>query len=72
MIESFSVFAAAVLAAHAAGRENWLATLGAELFLFGRLACAALYIAGVPYVRTVAWTVAITGVLLVLRAPVLN
>ena len=66
MVESFVVFAAVVLVAHAAGRENWLTTLGAELFLFGRLAYVALYIAGVAYLRTVAWTVAVTGILLVL------
>ena len=66
MIESFAVFAAVVLATHAAGRENWLTTLGAQLFLTGRLAYAALYIGGVPYLRTAAWTVAITGILLVL------
>ena len=66
MVESFAVFAAAMLTVHIAGRENALSTLGGALFFFGRLAYLAIYVAGIPYARTVAWSVAVAGILLVL------
>ena len=66
MVESLVVFAAAVLTAHAAGRETELTALGAQLFFWSRLAYWPTYLAGIPYLRTIIWTVAITGILLVL------
>ena len=65
MIESLAVFAAAVLVAHVAGRENGLTSIGSQLFFWSRLAYTAVYLAGIPYLRTVVWTVAVTGILLV-------
>lgn len=66
MVESLVIFAAAVLAVHAAGREDGLTALGAELFFWSRLAYLPIYIIGVPYLRTIVWTIAITGIALVL------
>ncbi len=39
--------------------------LGAQLFFWGRLAHAVVYIAGIPWVQTVAWFVSVIGLLLI-------
>ena len=65
MLESLVLFVALVLVAHAAGVSNAMTVLGAQLFVAGRIAFAAIYIAGVPYLRTAAWTVAVVGLVLI-------
>ena len=65
MLENLVLFAALVLVAHAAGRENAMTALGAQLFLWGRVAFAAIYIIGIPYLRTAAWTVGLVGLVLI-------
>lgn len=67
-LETFPFFAAAVLAVIALGRANPHTALGAQLYLWGRVAYVPLYAAGLPYVRTLAWGVSIAGLLLVLSA----
>lgn len=66
MLESLVLFAALVLSAQAIGVSNAMTVLGAQLFLWGRVAYAVLYIAGVPWARTGAWAVAVLGMLLIL------
>ena len=61
MLESLVLFAILVLVAHAAGRSNPMTVMGAQLFLGGRVAFAAVYLAGIPWVRTVAWAASMTG-----------
>jgi uncharacterized MAPEG superfamily protein len=61
MLESLVLFAALVLTAQAAGVSNAITVLGAELFLWARVAYAVLYCAGVPIARTAAWAVAMAG-----------
>jgi uncharacterized MAPEG superfamily protein len=39
--------------------------LGAQLFFWGRVACAIVYIAGIPWIRTAAWTVSVIGLILI-------
>lgn len=65
MLENLLVFAIVVLVAHAAGRANATTALGAALFFWARLAYAVIYVAGVPWLRTAAWAVALAGILLV-------
>jgi uncharacterized MAPEG superfamily protein len=67
MLESLPVFAAIVLAAHVAGRIDEISMLGAQLFFWGRLSYAVIYIAGITYLRTLAWGVAVTGIVLIAR-----
>ena len=66
MLESLVLFAALVLTAHAAGISNAMTVLGAQLFLWGRVAYAVLYVAGVPWARTAAWATAVLGMLMIL------
>ena len=61
MLENLPPFAALVLVAQVAGVSNEATALGAVLFFWGRVAHAVIYIAGVPYVRTVAFIVALSG-----------
>ena len=65
-METFPLFAAAVLIAYAAGRHNWMTIWGAQLYFWARVAYVPLYAFGVTYVRTLAWTVATLGIVLVL------
>jgi len=64
MLESLVLFAVLVLVAHAAGISNGATRLGAALFFWGRVAHAVIYMAGIPWLRTAAWTVSVVGLLL--------
>jgi uncharacterized MAPEG superfamily protein len=66
MLESLVVFAIFVLAAYATNRLNSTTALGANLFFWGRVAYAVVYLAGIPWIRTLVWGVSIAGALLVL------
>ncbi len=59
------LFAALVLAAQVAGKLNATTALGAQLFFWGRLAYAAVYLIGIPWLRTGVWAVAIVGLILI-------
>ena len=61
MLENLIPFTGLVLAAHLAGVSGDETARGATLFFWGRLAHAAIYVAGIPYLRTVAFVVAIGG-----------
>jgi uncharacterized MAPEG superfamily protein len=68
LFETLPLFAAAVLIAHAAGREGGTTTLGAWLYFGGRVVYLPLYAFGVPFVRSMAWGVALAGLLMILFA----
>jgi uncharacterized MAPEG superfamily protein len=68
MLENLIPFTALVLAAHLAGVAGEGTARGATLFFWGRLAHATVYIAGIPYLRTAAFLVAIAGMLQISRA----
>ena len=63
MLENLVLFAALVLVAQAAGKANAMTALGAQLFFWGRLVYAVVYIAGIPWVRTAVWAVSIIGLI---------
>ena len=65
MLESLVLFAALVLSTHAAGISNPGTVLGAQLFLWARVAYAVLYIAGVPIARTIVWTLSMAGLVVI-------
>jgi uncharacterized MAPEG superfamily protein len=65
MLESLVLFAILVLVARALNVSDSLTLLGAQLFFWGRVAHAVLYIAGISWVRTAAWVVSVVGLLLV-------
>jgi uncharacterized MAPEG superfamily protein len=65
MLESLVLFAVLVLVAHIIGIHNPMTLLGVQLFFWGRVAHAIIYIAGLPWLRTVAWTVSVVGLVLI-------
>jgi uncharacterized MAPEG superfamily protein len=65
MLENLVLFAALVLVAVAAGKTNDMTLLGAQLFFWARLAYAAIYVAGIIWVRTAAWAVSMAGLIVI-------
>lgn len=66
MLENLVLFAIAVLVAKLAGVSNANTVLGAQLFFWGRVAHAALYLGGIAWARTAAFAVSIVGLLMIL------
>src|SRR6266550_4744310 len=66
MLESLIIFAALVLVAQIAGKTNVATALGAQLFFWGRLAYAPVYVIGIPWLRTGLWGVSFVGLLQIL------
>lgn len=66
MLESLVLFTALVFVVQATGRANAMTALGAQLFFWGRLLYAPIYVAGIQWLRTGAWGVSIIGLLLIL------
>jgi len=65
MLESLVLFAILVFAAQLANAANSVTALGAAIFFWARVAHAILYIAGVPWLRTLSWLAAIVGLFLI-------
>lgn len=65
MLENLVLFAALVLVAHAAGRENDMTALGAQIFLWSRAAYAVVYIIGIPWLRTALFGVSVVGLVMI-------
>lgn len=65
MLESLVLFAALVLVAQAAGKADAATALGAQLFFWGRLAYAVVYLIGIPWLRTGVWAVSIAGLVVI-------
>ena len=64
-VESFAPFAALVIAVHLAGKADAMTAFWAMAYFWLRLAHAAVYLAGWPYIRTVIFVlgwVCVTGV----------
>jgi uncharacterized MAPEG superfamily protein len=67
-LETFPLFAAAVLAAHLLQQHDGMTVLGTQLYFWARLAYVPVYAAGIPYLRTLVWAVSIVGMVLVVLA----
>jgi uncharacterized MAPEG superfamily protein len=65
-LETFPLFAAAVLIAQAVGRHNWMTEWGAVLYLVARVVYVPLYVLGVSLVRSLVWNVGTVGIMLLL------
>jgi uncharacterized MAPEG superfamily protein len=65
-LETFPLFAVAVLIADATNRHGWLAVWGAQIYFYARVLYLPIYAAGLPVVRTVVWGVATLGIVMVL------
>jgi len=65
MLENLVLFAALVLIAFFAQKTNNMTLLGAQLFFWARLAYAAVYLVGIPWLRTGVWFVSAAGLVLI-------
>lgn len=65
MLENLVLFAALVLAAVVAGKTNAMTLLGAQIFLWGRVAYAVVYVVGIPWLRTGVWSVSVAGLAMI-------
>jgi len=65
MALNLGLFAALVLAAAAMGKSNDMTVLGAQIFFWCRVAYAVIYLAGLPWLRTLSWVGSIIGLLLI-------
>lgn len=67
-LETFPLFAAAVIACVLAGKTGPLTLYGAVLYVVARALYVPLYASGVAVVRTLAWTASVIGILMVVVA----
>ena len=67
-LETFPFFAAVVLGALATGRASAATALGVQLYFWARLAYFPIYLAGIPFLRTLVWIVSLWGLLKVMWA----
>ena len=67
LTEGLVPFVALVLVAHAVGVSNAATVMGAQLFFYARVAYAVIYIAGIPWIRTIVWIAGLVGMLMILR-----
>jgi uncharacterized MAPEG superfamily protein len=70
-METFPLFVVAILVTQMSGVHNELTHWGAVAYIGGRIAYTALYVSGIPLIRSVFWNIAAFGMLLVLAAPFL-
>ena len=62
-VESFAPFAALVIVAHLTGKANATTAFLATSFFWLRLAHAVVYLLGIPYLRTVIYTLGFVAVI---------
>lgn len=65
MLESLVLFAALVLISVLSNKTNSSTLMGAQIFVWARLAYAAIYLAGIPWLRTLVWFVSIIGLAII-------
>ena len=65
MLRNLVLFASLVLVAMATGKVNETVVLGAQIFFWARVAYAAIYVAGIIWLRTLAWLVSIIGLVMI-------
>ena len=68
MVENLAPFTALVLVAQASGHANATTALGATLFFWARLVHAVVFIAGIPWLRTLAFLVGVIGMAMIFFA----
>ena len=65
MIENMVLFTALVLIAAVSGKANATTAMGALVFFWARLVYAVIFLLGIPWLRTVAWTVSVIGMVMI-------
>lgn len=68
LIEAIAIFAPIAITVQVLNLGNDTSALGAELFVIARVVHALVYIAGIPWVRTLAWFAGVAGIFMVASA----
>lgn len=66
LLETYPGFIALALALVVTGKVGGMAAAGAWIWLTARVVYVVLYAAGIPVLRTIAWTVSIIGLVMML------
>ena len=64
LIETYGVFVALAVAIEISGRSDALTVWGAQLYFWARIAYLPLYLFGVVFIRSLVWSVAALGLVL--------
>jgi uncharacterized MAPEG superfamily protein len=67
-LETFPLFAAAVLLIHTLDKGTSTSVLGAQIYVWARLLYVPAYVIGVPFLRTLIWAASFAGILMVMAA----
>ncbi|MDP2259790.1 MAG: MAPEG family protein [Caulobacter sp.] len=67
-LETFAIFAAAVLLLSHLGQEDRISLIGSVLYVAGRVLFLPLYAFGAPWLRTFSWNLATLGLVMVMAA----
>jgi uncharacterized MAPEG superfamily protein len=65
MVGNLVLFAALETAVAAMGRSTETTMLGAQLFVWCRVAYAVIYLAGLPWLRTLSWVGSVIGLVMI-------
>lgn len=68
MIENMVLFVPLVLAVQVAGVSNADTVMGAQIFVVARVFHAGIYLAGIPWIRPLAWAVSVVGLIMIASA----
>jgi uncharacterized MAPEG superfamily protein len=68
MLENLVLFAVVVLVAHVGGVAPERILPGAKIFFWARVVYFPVYLAGIPWLRTVVWAVAVYGMAMIALA----
>jgi uncharacterized MAPEG superfamily protein len=67
-LETFALFAAAVLLAHALDKTTANSALGAQIYLWARALYIPAYVFAIPFLRTLIWVASLVGIVMVMSA----
>lgn len=65
LMEALAIFAPIAIAVHVLGLSNDTTVLGAQIFFISRVIHTIVFVIGVPWVRTTAWTTGVIGIVMV-------
>ncbi len=66
ILETLVLFAILVLVAHVTDRANATTALGAAIYFWARVAHAAIYVAGITWIRSLAFGISMVGLVMIL------
>ncbi|TAM94719.1 MAG: hypothetical protein EPN40_11430 [Rhodanobacteraceae bacterium] len=67
-LETFAFFAAAALAVVLAHKSNTWSAMGVQIYFWARVVYLPVYVAGIPYLRTLVWAASFWSILQLLEA----